>query len=73
MSFERERALVPVLRIASILCMAVGAAVGAWLLRRSVALVLGTAGAVSAGCALAGWTRLARAEVEPLGVGSPPR
>jgi len=49
-------------RIASIVCMFAGAAVGAWLLQRSVALVLGTAGAVSAACTLAGGWRLARAE-----------
>jgi uncharacterized membrane protein YoaK (UPF0700 family) len=36
------------------------AAVGAWLLRRSVALVLGIAGVVSALCTFAGWSRLAR-------------
>lgn len=51
-------------RIASILCMFAGAAVGAWLLQRSVALALGMAGVVSALCTLAGWGRLARAEAE---------
>ena len=52
-------------RIASILCMCAGAAVGAWLLRQSVALVLGVAGVVSAVCTLAAWRRLTRAEVRP--------
>ena len=51
-------------RVASILCMCAGAAAGAWLLRRSVALVLGMAFVVSAFCTLAGWRRLARAEAE---------
>ena len=51
-------------RIASVLCMFAGAAIGTCLLRRSVALVLGVAGVVSALCALAGWRRLARAEVQ---------
>ena len=50
-------------RIASILCMFAGAAVGAWLLRHSVALTLGTAGVISASCTLAAWRRLTRAEV----------
>jgi hypothetical protein len=57
-------------RIASILCMFAGAAVGAWLLRWSLALVLGMAGLVSTSCVLVGWRRLARAEA---GVGSRPR
>ena len=49
-------------RVASVLCMCAGAAAGAWLLRRSVALVLGMAFVISAFCTLAGWRRLARAE-----------
>jgi uncharacterized membrane protein YoaK (UPF0700 family) len=51
-------------RIASILCMFAGAALGAWLLRRSVALVLGMAGVVSAFCTLATWSRLTRIEAQ---------
>jgi uncharacterized membrane protein YoaK (UPF0700 family) len=51
-------------RIASILCMFAGAAVGAWLVQQSVALTLGAAGVVSALCTLAAWTRLTRAEAQ---------
>jgi uncharacterized membrane protein YoaK (UPF0700 family) len=49
-------------RIASIVCMFAGAALGAWLPRPSIALVLGLAGVGSALCTLATWTRLSRIE-----------
>lgn len=49
-------------RIASIVCMFAGAAAGAWLVRRSVALVLTAGFVVSALCTLASQRRLARAE-----------
>src|SRR5260221_4599411 len=51
-------------RVASILCMFAGAAAGAWLVRQSVALVLGMAGVLSALCTLAVWRKLARAEAQ---------
>lgn len=53
-------------RMASILCMFAGAAAGALLLRRSVALALGLAGVVSALCTIAAWRGLTRAEAQPL-------
>jgi len=51
-------------RVASILCMLAGAAVGAWLLRQSVALTMGTAAVISALCTLAARRRLTRAEAQ---------
>ena len=39
-------------RVASVVCILAGAAAGAWLVARSVALVLAVAGIVTAACAL---------------------
>jgi uncharacterized membrane protein YoaK (UPF0700 family) len=52
-------------RIVSIVCMLVGAAVGAALVRGSVAQALGVAGVASLLCTVLAWRRLQRAETTP--------